>query len=78
MEATSWQGLFAPAGTPREIVSRLNVEVIKALDSAEIKGFFSPQGFIVAGSPPEQFKALVEAEVTKWGRIIKTAGVKPD
>ena len=75
MEAASWQGLFAPAGTPREIVSRLNVEVIKALDSAEIRGFFSPQGFIVAGSSPEQFKALVEAEVTKWGRIIKTAGV---
>jgi tripartite-type tricarboxylate transporter receptor subunit TctC len=75
MEAASWQGLFAPAGTPREIISRLNVEVIKALDSAEIKGFFSPQGFIVAGSTPEQFKALVEAEVSKWGRIIKSAGV---
>ena len=76
LEAASWQGLFAPPGTPRDIVARLNAEVIKALDSAEIKGFFSPQGFIVAGSTPEQFKALVESEVQKWGRIVKAANVK--
>ncbi len=75
LEAASWQGLFAPAGTPRDVVARLNAEVNKALDSAEIKGFFSPQGFIVGGSTPEQFKTLVETEVAKWGRIVKAAGV---
>jgi len=78
LEAVSWQGLFAPAGTPRDIVARLNVEVVRALESPEIKGFFSPQGFVVAGSTPEQFKALVEAEVTKWGRIVKAANVTAD
>ena len=78
LEAASWQGLFAPAATPREIVARLNIEVVRALESPEIKGFFSPQGFIVAGSSPEQFKALVEAEVRKWGRIVRAAGVVPD
>ena len=75
LEAVSWQGLFAPAGTPREIVARFNAEVVRALDSSDIKDFFSAQGFIVAGSTPEQFKALVESEVQKWGRIVKAAGV---
>ena len=75
LEAASWQGLFAPAGTPRDIVVRINSEVNKALESAEIKGFFSPQGFIVGGSTPEQFKTLVESEVAKWGRIVRSAGV---
>ena len=78
LEAASWQGLFAPAGTPRDIVARLNSEVVKALDSPDIRGFFSPQGFVVAGSTPEQFKALVESEVAKWGRIVKAANVVAD
>ena len=78
LEAASWQGLFAPAGTPRDIVARLNSEVVKALDSPDIRGFFSPQGFVVAGSTPEQFKALVETEVAKWGRIVKAANVVAD
>ena len=75
LEAASWQGLFAPAGTPREIVARLNAEAVRALDSPDIKDFFGAQGFIVTGSTPEQFKALVESEVQKWGRIVKAAGV---
>jgi len=78
LEAASWQGLFAPPGTPREIVARLNAEVVRALESPEIKDFFSPQGFIVAGSTPDQFKALVESEVAKWGRIVKAANVVAD
>jgi len=77
-EATSWQGLFAPAATPRDVVARLNAEVVKALDSADIKEFFGSQGFIVGGGAPEQFKALIDAEVPKWGRVIKAANVKID
>ncbi len=77
-EASSWQGLFAPAATPREVVARINDEVVKALDSADIKEFFGSQGFIVGGSSPEQFRALIDAEVPKWGRVIKAANVKID
>ena len=77
-EASSWQGLFAPAATPRDVVMRLNGEVVKALDSADIKEFFGSQGFIVGGSTPAQFKALIDAEVPKWGGVIKAAGVKVD
>jgi tripartite-type tricarboxylate transporter receptor subunit TctC len=75
-EAASWQGMFAPAGTPREVVTKLNAELVKALESADIKEFFGSQGFIVGGSTPEQFKAYIEAEVPKWGRVIKAANVK--
>ncbi|WP_298931048.1 tripartite tricarboxylate transporter substrate binding protein [uncultured Ramlibacter sp.] len=77
-EASSWQGLFAPAGLPREVLAKLNAETVKALDSADIKEFFGSQGFIVGGSTPEQFRALIEAEVPKWGRVIKAANVKVD
>ncbi len=77
-EASSWQGLFAPAGTPRDVVARLQGEVAKALDSADIKEFFGSQGFIVAASTPEQFKALIESEVPKWARVVKAANVTPD
>ena len=77
-EAISWQGLFAPAATPREVVARINAEVVKALDSADIKEFFGSQGFIVAGSTPEQFRSMIEAEVPKWGRVIRAANIKLD
>ena len=77
-EATSWQGLFAPAGLPRDVLTRLNSEVVKALEAPDIKEFFGSQGFIVGGSTPEQFRALVDAEVPKWERVIKAANVKVD
>lgn len=77
-EASSWQGLFAPAATPREVVARLNAETVKALESPDIKEFFGSQGFIVGGGTPEQFRALIEAEVPKWGRVIRAANVKVD
>ncbi len=77
-EATSWQGLFAPAATPREVLVKLNAEVVKALEAPDIKEFFGNQGFIVAGSTPEQFKALIEAEVPKWARVVKAGNIKPD
>ena len=75
-EASSWQGLFAPAATPPAVTARLNMEVLKALDSPDIKEFFGSQGFIVGGSSPEQFKALIETEVPKWQRVVKAANVK--
>lgn len=77
-EAASWQGLFAPAGTPREVVARLSAEVVKALEGADLREFFGAQGFIVGGSAPEAFRAFVEAEVPKWARIVKAAQVTPD
>jgi tripartite-type tricarboxylate transporter receptor subunit TctC len=75
-EAISWQGVFAPAATPREVVLRLNAEINKALASPDVKEIFSKQGFIVAGSTSEQFKALVDAEIPKWARVVKASGAQ--
>jgi tripartite-type tricarboxylate transporter receptor subunit TctC len=76
-EALSWQGLFAPAGTPREVVERLNAETQKALASPDIRDFFSRQGFEVAGSTPAEFRTFIEAEIPKWAKVVKEAGLTP-
>ncbi|MCS3727731.1 tripartite tricarboxylate transporter substrate-binding protein [Bradyrhizobium betae] len=75
-EALSWQGLFAPAGTPPEIVEKLSAEVNKALQSPDIRAYFAAQGFIVQGSTPEGFKAFVASEVQKWTPIVKNSGAQ--
>ncbi|MET0219191.1 MAG: tripartite tricarboxylate transporter substrate binding protein [Tardiphaga sp.] len=75
-EASSWQGLFAPAGTPPDIVEKLSAEVVKAMQSPEIKDFFAAQGFVVQGSTPAAFKTFVESEVNKWTPIVKNSGVQ--
>ena len=77
-EASSWQGLFAPAGLPREVLVRLNAEVVRALDAPDIKEFFGSQGFLVGGSSPEQFRAYIASEVAKWARVIRESGAKVD
>ncbi len=69
-EALSWQGLFAPAGTPADIVAKLNAETLKALASEDFREAFARQGFLVAGSSPQEFRAFIEAEIPKWARII--------
>ncbi|WP_441240728.1 Bug family tripartite tricarboxylate transporter substrate binding protein [Tardiphaga sp. 768_D3_N2_1] len=75
-EASSWQGLFAPAGTPPDIVEKLGAAVIKYMQSPDIKDFFASQGFVVQGSTPAAFKAFVASEVQKWTPIVKNSGVQ--
>jgi tripartite-type tricarboxylate transporter receptor subunit TctC len=75
-EALSWQGLFAPAGTPPAVVSLLSREVTKALRSADIQEYFGARGLTVEGSSPAEFKDFVEGEVHKWSEIVRQAGVK--
>jgi tripartite-type tricarboxylate transporter receptor subunit TctC len=75
-EALSWQGIFAPAGTPPAVVALLSQEVNKALRSPDIQEFFGPTGLIVEGNSPAEFREFVEKEVRKWGDIVRRAGVK--
>jgi tripartite-type tricarboxylate transporter receptor subunit TctC len=77
-EALSWQGLFAPAGTPPEVVEKLSAEVNKAMQSPDIKDYFAVRGFIVEGSTPAAFKAFIASEVKKWTPIVKSSGVQAD
>ncbi|MBO9642675.1 MAG: tripartite tricarboxylate transporter substrate binding protein [Pseudacidovorax sp.] len=77
-EALSWQGLFAPAGTPPEVVEKLSAEVNKAVRSPDVREYFASRGFIVEGTTPAAFKALIEAEVKKWTPIVKYSGARAD
>jgi len=69
-------GLFAPAGTAREIVERLNAELGRALAVQEIRERFATQGFLPSHSTPEELAAVVRTEITQWAQVIKAAGIR--
>ncbi len=77
-ELSVWFGVLAPAGTPREIIARLNAEIVKVLNSGDVKDRFAKQGVEVRTSTPEQFGEFVRAEVGRWAKVIKEAGIKAD
>jgi tripartite-type tricarboxylate transporter receptor subunit TctC len=77
-DVTSWYGLMVPAGTPGEIITRLNAAASKALAHPEVKKRFAPTDLEPAGSTPEQFGAHVRSEVTKWAKVIKESGMRAD
>ena len=76
--ASGWYGLMAPAGTPREIIQRLNTEVVRILRMPDVVERLSGQGAEPAGGTPEQFGAFLGAEIEKWARLVKAAGMRPD
>jgi tripartite-type tricarboxylate transporter receptor subunit TctC len=77
-EAASWQGLFAPAGTPAPILARLHAEVAAALAAPEIRDPFAQQGFVVGATPPDAFAAFVREEVAKWREVVRARNIRPD
>ncbi len=77
-EVSSLFGILAPAGTPREIINRLNAEITKLLTLQEVKDQLLAQGAFSVTTTPEQAAARVHQEVTMWAKVIKEADVKPD
>ena len=77
-EASSWFALYAPAGTPPEIVQRLSAEVDAALKLSAVSKRLTDLGAIPVGGPPEKLAAFQRAEQEKWGKVIQTAKVKAD
>jgi tripartite-type tricarboxylate transporter receptor subunit TctC len=77
-EASSWFGLLAPAGTPPDIVSRIQQEVAKALATPAIKEKMLAQGAIPSGNTPQEFAKLIDAEIIKWAQVVKVSGAKVD
>ena len=77
-EVNNWIGLFAPAGTPPEIVRRWNGEVTKIMQSPEIQARLPAEGARFAPNTPEQFSAFVKAEIAKWAPVVKASGARVD
>ncbi len=77
-DASSWFGLLAPAGTPPDIVNRIQQEVTRLLGSAAIKEKLLAQGAIPGGNTPQQFADFINAEHVKWAQVVKVSGAKVD
>jgi tripartite-type tricarboxylate transporter receptor subunit TctC len=74
-EAGAWQGIMVPANTPKAVVQRLNAEINKALQSAEVKERLALQGAEPLGSTPEEYGAYVKKELARWAAVVKATGV---
>lgn len=77
-EATQWFGVLAPAGTPREIVTRLHTEIVRALQSADVRERLAGDGADPVGSSPEEFAVFLRAETAKWAKVVRNAGIQPE
>jgi len=77
-DSTSWNAIFAPAGTPREVVERLNREIRAILESPETRKFFTEQGAEAGGGTPAELAEFVRAETAKWQKVVKDSGAKVD
>ena len=77
-EVGSWQGVFAPAGTPPDVVKRLNTEIVKIINSPDVQKKLLELGAEPVGNSSEEFTALVKTEVVKWGDVVKKSGAKVD
>lgn len=77
-EASSWQGLLAPAGTPKEIVQRLSDALVKILASSEIQQSFAASGVQPAPSTPAEFRRFIQAENQRWRNVAAAANIQPE
>lgn len=77
-EVGAWQGLMAPAKTPPAIIKKLNAEVMKALQTPDVREKLSSRGVEPLGSTPEAYGAYLSAEIDRWSKVITTAGIKLD
>jgi tripartite-type tricarboxylate transporter receptor subunit TctC len=77
VEVVNWYGALLPRATPAETVRRLHAEIVKALNTPDVREKLAANGFDPGGSTPEQFGKFRKAEETRWARVIKQAGIAP-
>jgi tripartite-type tricarboxylate transporter receptor subunit TctC len=75
-ESDNWYAMFFPAGTPKEVIGRMNAEIIKALKSEEVRSFMANEGADPVGSTPEELNAYFRKEVDKYAKLIKARNIK--
>jgi tripartite-type tricarboxylate transporter receptor subunit TctC len=77
-EATSWNGVFAPARTPRAIIDKLHADIVRVLKTPEIRERLVASGSDPVGSTPEQFSAHVKTELARWGKVIRDNNIRSE
>ena len=75
-ESVAWWGVIAPAGTPPEIISRMNEELVKALKAPDVAEKLSAQGMEIVGSKPEALQAFLQSEIDRWSKVVKDNKIK--
>jgi tripartite-type tricarboxylate transporter receptor subunit TctC len=77
-DASAWFGLLAPAGTPREVVTRVQQDVARILATAEMRERFAGQGAAPVPNTSEEFAAFIRSEIEKWSKVVKFSGARVD
>jgi tripartite-type tricarboxylate transporter receptor subunit TctC len=77
-DVTSWNGMLIPAGTPHDIIRRLNAEFNKAISVPDMRTRMIDNGYEPVGGEPERFGELIRNETAKWAKVVKAAGMKVD
>jgi tripartite-type tricarboxylate transporter receptor subunit TctC len=77
-EVTSWYAIFGPAGMPAEVTGKLSAEIAKAVNETDLRDRLKGLGTTPIGSTPEVLAAHVRAELERWTRVVKAAGIKPE
>jgi tripartite-type tricarboxylate transporter receptor subunit TctC len=77
-ETSTWGGLLAPAGTPKDVIAKLNAEANKALAAADVREKLAAAGIEPVGGTPAQFAAFIGSEMQRWAKVAQVAGVEPE
>ena len=77
-DVSNWLGVLAPAGTPKDVVAKLNGAMNAALKQDDVRARLGASGIEIQGGTPADFAKVIQAEVDKWGRIVKEAGIPPE
>ena len=77
-EVSTWYGMVAPAGTPRAIIERINTELMRVLQLPEVRQRLAAEAFELPADTPDQFAAIIKAELAKWPKVVKDTGVRTD
>ena len=76
--ATSWNGVLTPAGVPKPLLAKLNADIVKALQSPEVRERLAADGGEAVGNSAQEFRAHIQHEITMWAKVVKAAGLKPE